>query len=94
MTAVIRVEVEALDQSTNAWVIRTPGRTHPGIVVQGDTLSSWCTLADAIAQHLNQSGNADPELVLEAVELADLLRGHLLHYDKVLRSHGLDLPHP
>jgi len=87
-------EVEIIDGTTNAPVVRMPGRSFPGIVVQGDTLHSWSVLADSLMSSVNEVSVIDPEVALEMVELADLIRSHLDQYERVLRAHGLELPYP
>lgn len=37
--------VEVLSDATNFVVVRTEGRKHPGLVVQGDRLREWLRLA-------------------------------------------------
>lgn len=37
--------VEVLSDVTNYVVVRTEGRKHPGLVVQGDRLREWLRLA-------------------------------------------------
>jgi hypothetical protein len=55
--------VEVLSDATNYVIVRTEGRKHPGLVVQGDRLREWLRLARAgdsasielLADHLTQS---------------------------------------
>ena len=70
------------------------GRKYPGIVVQGDTLHSWSVLADSLMSSVNDLPGVDPEVALEMVELADLIRGQLDYYERVVREHRLELPYP
>jgi hypothetical protein len=86
-----RAEVEVFSQQTNAWVIRTPGRQYPAMVVQGDSFSSYFTLAQSILDRARTGG--DEELTGLAEELRDLVWGRLQHYEAVLHQHGLDLPY-
>jgi hypothetical protein len=86
--------VEILSGATNAAVVQLSGRRFPGIVVQGDTLHSWSVLADSLMLRVSATANIDPEVALEMVELADLIRGHLDAYEDVLRARGLELPYP
>ena len=63
-------EIEVLSDATNYVVVRTEGRKHPGLVVQGDRLREWLRLARA----------ADPK----SVELlADELSVSIVEYDRV-----------
>lgn len=39
--------VEVLSDATNYVIVRTEGRKHPGLVVQGDRLGEWLRLARA-----------------------------------------------
>ena len=85
---------EILSGATNAAVVQLSGRRFPGIVVQGDTLHEWSGLADSLMIRISATANVDPEVALEMVELADLIRGHLDAYEGVLRARGLELPYP
>ena len=87
-------EVEIIDATANAAVVRMPGRRFPGIVVQGDTLHSWSVLADSLMSSLGEAAATDPEVLLEMVELADLIRAHVDQYERILRARGLELPYP
>jgi hypothetical protein len=39
--------VEVLSDATNYVIVRTEGRKHPGLVVQGDRLGEWLRMARA-----------------------------------------------
>ena len=55
--------VEVLSDATNYVVVRTEGRKHPGLVVQGDRLHEWLRLA--------RKGDADAiELLQEELALS------------------------
>lgn len=89
---VLRVEVCAVD--SNLVVVRPPGRNSPGSVVQGDSLRLLCDLAGRVAVWFRDEGPTDDPGVLGDVQaLNELLVGRLLHYQRVLRAHGLDLPY-
>jgi hypothetical protein len=62
--------VEVLSDATNFVVVRTEGRRHPGLVVQGDRLREWLRLA--------QVGDAD------AIEsLQEELAASVAEYERV-----------
>ena len=82
-----RVEVEAYSQDVNAWVIRTPGRRFPSLVVQGDAFRNLVHLAGGLVEGLRQSG-CDAELIDEAEEVYELLRNCLNHYEATCREAG------
>lgn len=87
-----RIEVEVYSQAVNAWVIRTPGREFPALVLQGDTFSTLCFLARSILDRTKACSCADEELEGEAEELHDLLEGYLQSYEKAMVEHGIALP--
>jgi len=62
--------VEVLSDATNYVVVRTEGRKHPGLIVQGDRLREWLRLARA----------ADPASV---ERLSDELSASIAEYDRV-----------
>ena len=62
--------VEVLSDATNYVIVRTEGRKHPGLVVQGDRLGEWLRLARA----------GDPE----SIELlADQLAESVAEYERL-----------
>lgn len=63
-------KAEILDNTTNRVVVHIPGRSFPGLVVQGDTL-----------RHLNIMANSDDPFQKE--ELKSLLADLEEHYVKV-----------
>jgi hypothetical protein len=86
-----RAEVEILDRTTNATVVRLPWRRFPGIVVQGDTLNGRrADLREAIDSLRAQ----DAASALNAREGIDEWLGDLLsRYEAALGAAGLDLPY-
>lgn len=89
-----KIELEVYSQATNQAVVKMPQRRFPGVVIQGDTMSILVTLAEAIYEEVkNSSNNSDGELLEDARELRDKLRSFLLHYEKVLGEHHIDLPY-
>jgi hypothetical protein len=80
--------VEIYSDQTNAAIMRHPGRTFPGVLIQGDSLSALCKEADALCEAL---GRTSP-VYLEANGLRNQLRSHLTHYKLVLTEHAIPLP--
>lgn len=86
------LEVYATD--SNHAVVKLPGRHYPGSVIQGDSLHNLCGLAVGIARWFRDQGPTDdPEMPGDVEELASLLVGRLLHYQRVLQEHGIELPY-
>ncbi len=88
-----RVEIEAYSQDSNAWVIKTPGRKVPALVLQGDSFCALFTTAQSLVERARACGCGDPELLGEAEELRDVLWHQLHHYEDTLRAAGLPLPY-
>jgi len=88
-----RVEVETYSQATNAWVVRTPGRKFPALVVQGDSFSTLFSRARCVLERARACKCEDPELLGEAQELCQLLWNSLRHYEETLHTNGFDLPY-
>lgn len=83
--------VEVLAQDTNAWVVRTPGRQYPGIVIQGDALHTLFSLA--VKVHERTSKGHDDDLLEDVQELHDLLSARLGVYERVLKEKGIPFPY-
>lgn len=84
-------DVEVLGDAVNAGVIRLPGRTYPGILLQGDSLNA---LRASVARTIDalRAGRAD-DAESELVDLLWTLRQYQLAYEGALESAGLPLPY-
>jgi hypothetical protein len=82
--------VEIYSDTTNAAVMKHPGRHFPGVLVQGDTLSGLCSRADEVCESARQQ--LDPDTYVELNELRNHLWSFLLHYKAVLGEHEISLP--
>jgi signal transduction histidine kinase len=85
-----REPVEIYSRATNAWIVRTPGRQYPAMVVQRDSFDRLLALAESIANRARDC--ADAELEEEADELRELLSNRLAHYVGVLSEYGFHVP--
>lgn len=82
--------VEILSDFPNSAVMRHPGRKFPGVLVQGDTLYTWCQSLDAICEQSRSLINAESYAKLN--ELRNRLWGVLNNYKQVLGEHDISLP--
>jgi hypothetical protein len=80
--------VEILSDSTNAAIMRHPGRKFPGVLIQGDTLSVLCGQADRVCAEI---GRGSPAFA-EANALRNALRTYLNYYKVTLGEHDMALP--
>ncbi|MNM36930.1 hypothetical protein D3C81_476510 [compost metagenome] len=82
----MRIEnIEIFSDRSNMAVMRHPGRSFPGLLVQGDTLHTLCTqAADALS--------GGPDSLEELQDLHSKLLEMLSHYKSVLNQHQIDLP--
>lgn len=83
--------IEVYSHASNCCIVRMPERKFPGVVIQGDSLSNLFDRAIDLIELLE--GKTDEETFLSALELAQSLEGHLLHYEETLRQHGIGLPY-
>jgi hypothetical protein len=83
-------EVEIFSDATNGAIMRHPGRRFPGVLVQGDTLYTWCQSLDVICEAARSSLNEDA--FIELNELRNRLWGQLSHYKQVRAEHDMPLP--
>lgn len=81
-------KVEIYSDLTNAAVLRHPDRRFPGVLVQGDTLSSLCKDADELCQKIGRGS----ELFEDANILRNQLQSFLAHYKSTLLEHDIPLP--
>ena len=90
------MEIESLEvysRDSNYAVIKPPGRTYPGTVVQGDSLGNLCRNALRIVQYIESGDTKSNELLGEVEDLTNALVDRMLHYQNVLKLHGIDFPH-
>jgi hypothetical protein len=59
--------VEVFSDAVNSWIIRTPGRQYPALVIQGDTFSTFLASAQELLERARVSG--DNGLIEMATEL-------------------------
>jgi hypothetical protein len=85
------MEVEVFADASNAAVVRVPGRKHPGLVLQGDTLSILNELAIESAAAI-ASGNTT-EAMAALRELSDRLGDFKKIYEEALEREGLPTPY-
>lgn len=82
-------EAKLLSPPTNYAVVQLPGRAFPGVVFQGDSLSS-------IIGDLREAASApdpdDRDFALN--DVIERLEGIQKHYEAVLDGEGISLPYP
>src|SRR5437763_493777 len=83
--------LEILSQAINRPVLRMPGRTFPGILIQGDTLSSLYALACEV--HRGAERHDDTELADLTGKMMDELGESLQEYERILDYHNRPLPY-
>lgn len=83
--------VDALTDAANYAVVRLPGRAHPGMVIQGDSLS---ILYQTVLEIRLAVQKGDISVVREGIDdLCEELRGLVEWYESVLAQEGLALPY-
>lgn len=86
-----RKELDVFSEASNYAIVRMEGRNYPGCVIQGDSLSILVRGSKALLNLIRQTANQ--EAIELAEELHDALDGRLVHYERVLAAHGIDLPY-
>src|SRR5688572_427823 len=87
------IELEVYSETSNHAIIRATGRSFPGSLVQGDSLSILCAEAKEISERILALDLRDEELLYLAQQHQENLLERLLHYQEVLAAHGIDLPY-
>ena len=83
-------EVEIYSDFPNAAVLRHPGRRFPGVLLQGDTLYTFCVELDAACTA--SKGCIDDESYASLNDLRNRIWSLLSGYKQVLAEHDLPLP--
>jgi hypothetical protein len=83
-------QVEIYDDSTNAAVMRHPGRKFPGLLFQGDSLCALCQQADEVCDAFSSHKGSDAWE--EINDLRNRLWDALNLYKDALDRHDIPLP--
>jgi hypothetical protein len=86
-----KMEMEVYSTATNVPVVRYPGRSFPGSLIQGDSLSILYQLATSIRGRAKKTG--DEELIGDSQQMHELLLSRLRVYEETLAQHGIQLPY-
>jgi hypothetical protein len=87
------IEFEVYSEAGNHWVVRTPGRRFPALVVQGDTLHGIYSDLLNLSMRLDASPSIDQETKDMASAIASSLRERLFSYERVITGAGFGLPY-
>lgn len=90
------MEIESVvvySTDSNYAVIKPPGRSFPGAVIQGDSLAVLCDHALSVVSHVENGDTSSEDFLGEVEELTNSLIGRLLHYQAVLNAHEIRRPH-
>jgi len=85
------IQVEQYSDAINAVILRTPGRSFPGMVIQGDSLRNLLRAAERGIESFD-GGNMN-EARDYLLEIAEDLKDRLIHYEEVLNAHGFSVPY-
>lgn len=85
-------EIEVLSDACNAWVVQTPGRKFPGMILQGDSLSTLYRLTRQVHDLLAKNDIVDAQDVV--LQLEDQIADYLVVYEKTMKSFDRELPYP
>ena len=83
-------EIEIFSDQSNSAILRHPGRAFPGVLIQGDSLSSYVSLLNEAVAELKTGDRAEGIDLVEEVQ--EILESHLAHYANTLNEEGVDLP--
>ena len=59
------VEVEVYSEATNHWIVRTPGREFPAMVIQGDTCHALYVDLRDLVDHIAAMSHIDPKAAMK-----------------------------
>ena len=85
------MELEVYSQSMDRGVVRMPSQSFPGLVLQGETLSSLLRLAKSTYENLPNT--TDTELIDTSRELMESIQKLISHYEATLGKHNIPLPY-
>ena len=85
------MELEVYSQSINRGIVKMPSQNFPGLLLQGETLSTLLSLARSAYEKSQKT--SDTELIETARELRDNLQNLVSHFETTLRRHNIPLPY-
>ena len=85
------IELEVYSQSINRGVIRMPSQNFPGLLLQGETLSTLLSLARSVYEQSQKT--TDMELIETSQQLRDDLQKLVSHFEATLTKHNIPLPY-
>ena len=85
------MELEVYSQSIDRGVVRMPSQSFPGLVLQGETLSSLLRLAKLTCEKMPITTEQD--LLDTAHELEERIQKLVSHYEATLGKHNIPLPY-
>ncbi|MGE5462342.1 MAG: DUF6959 family protein [Syntrophothermus sp.] len=85
------MELEVYSQSIDRGIVRMPSQGFPGLVLQGETLSSLLTLAKSAYER--SQNTADTDLIETTRDLMEKLQKLVAHYESTLNKHNIPLPY-
>ena len=85
------MELEVYSQSIDRGIVRMPSQGFPGLVLQGETLSSLLKLSKSA--HEKAQNSSDTELIDTTRELMETIQKLVSHYEATLGRHHIPLPY-
>ncbi|WP_425618790.1 hypothetical protein NA78x_002506 [Anatilimnocola sp. NA78] len=85
-----RKQLEVYSEASNYGIVRMPGRSYPGCVIQGDSLRIVLHEIRGIARLAQGHDNIELQECIADLEAS--IADRLSHYQAVLREHGIDIP--
>ncbi len=86
-----KINIALLKQNTNCCIVQLSNRRFPGIVLQGDTLSSWISLIDLVTK-LIEEGDIN-EALDTSKELKEKLEPYQMVYENFLKEKNIPFPY-
>ncbi len=87
----MNTSAKILEVGANGAVVQLPGRTYPGIVMQGDSLSILVSDIEELRKNVAKRDEAEVAASLDTIERH--LKERLEFYESVLAKHGIPLPY-
>src|ERR1043165_6549320 len=85
------MELEVYSQSIDRGIIRMPSQNFPGLLLQGETLSTLLRLAKSAYE--KSQNTPDAELIDVSRELVETIQKLVSHYEATLSKHNIPLPY-
>lgn len=86
-----KIEIELFTNQGNGAILKLPNRKYPGVLIQGDSLSSLSRMINLASTEFDESNYL--ELKDSIMQIKIEIDNHLKNYENILIEEGIEIPY-